>query len=168
MKHYWEKATLNPEAKDRNASILPSHFYWGPPSSQGGTTPKFNDFGIIFLWMDKGHVVINSATNIWISNVENSRNVDLTGKQHSGHQQFWRFPLSPLEASSRLPRSRDHIFSHSMSKASLPEGPDMWYLTFYENKVLIIPNPNLLLPIFQILTLATFVRNCGAKPECVA
>ena len=24
---------------------------------------------------------------------------------------------------------------HSMSKASLPQGPDMWYLTFYENKV---------------------------------
>ena len=28
-----------------------------------------------------------------------------------------------MEASSRLPRSRDHLFSHSMSKASLPHRP---------------------------------------------
>ena len=46
-------------------------------------------------------------------------------KQHSSLKQFLRIPLSPLEASSRLPRSRDHIFSHSMSKALLPQGPDM-------------------------------------------
>ena len=86
------------------------------------------------MWFDKGHG-INSWIIIWISNVANSRNVDLTGKQHSRHQQCWRFPLSPLEAGGRLPRSRDHLFSYSMSKASPPQGPDMWYLTFYENKV---------------------------------
>ena len=100
--------------------------------------PSWNILVIIFIWIDKGHIVINSVKNIWILIMANSRNVDLTGKQHSRHQQFWRFPWSPLEASSRLPRSRDHLFSHSMSKASLPQGPDMRYLTFYENKVPIL------------------------------
>ena len=119
---------------------------------------------MIFIWIDKVHVVNNSPKIIWIFTIANSRNVDLTEKQHSRHQQFLRIPLSPLGASSRLPRSRDHLFSHSMSKASLPQGPDMWYLTFYENKV----------PIYQTtisnsfyfkISLATFVRNCGAKPK---
>ena len=87
------------------------------------------------MWFDRGHVVINSLKIIWIFNMANSRNLDLTGKQHSRHQQFWRFPLSPLEAGGTLPRSRDHLFSYSMSKASPPQGPDMWYLTFYENTV---------------------------------
>ena len=137
MKHDLKKATLIPAvaAKNRDAANLTHHFHGGSPSSQGGTTPKFNELVIIFMWFDKGHVVINSLIIIWISNVANSRNVDLTGKQHSRHQQFWRFPWSPLEAGGRLPRSRDHLFSYSMSKASPPQGPDMWYLTFYENKV---------------------------------
>ena len=87
--------------------------------------PSWTKFIIIFKWFDKGHVVINSLKIIWIFNMANSRNVYLTEKQHSRHQQFWRFPLSPLEASSRLPRSRDHLFSHSMSKASPPQGPDI-------------------------------------------
>ena len=90
---------------------------------------------IIFIWIDKVHVVNNSQKITWIFTIANSRNVDLTEKQHSRHQQFLRIPLSPLEASSRLPRSRDHLFLHSMSKASLLQGPDMWYLTIYENKV---------------------------------
>ena len=34
-----------------------------------------------------------------------------------------------------IPRSRDHLFSHSMSKAGLPHGADMRYLTFNENTV---------------------------------
>ena len=93
--------------------------------------PSWTKLAIIFIWFDKGHVVINSLKIIWIFNMANSRNVYLTEKQHSRHQQFWRFPLSPLEASSRLPRSRDHLFSHSMSKASPPQGPDMWYSTLY-------------------------------------
>ena len=97
--------------------------------------PSLTKLVIIFIWFDKGHVVINSLKIIWIFNMANSRNVYLTEKQHSRHQQFWRFPLPPLEASSRLPRSRDHLFLHSMSKASPPQGPDMWFLTFYENKV---------------------------------
>ena len=50
---------------------------------------------IIFIWIDKGHVVINSMKIIWIFNVKFSENVDMTGKQHSRHQRFWRFPLSP-------------------------------------------------------------------------
>ena len=47
MKHDWKKATLIPAvaAKDRDASNLTRHFYWGLPSSQGGTTPKLKDFG---------------------------------------------------------------------------------------------------------------------------
>ena len=103
--------------------------------------PSWKILVIIFIWIDKGHVVIKSVKNIWFFIMANSRNVDLTRKQHSRHQQFWRFPLSPLEASSRLPRSRDHLFSHSMSKASLPQGPNMWYLTFYEYKVPIYQTP---------------------------
>ena len=87
------------------------------------------------MWFDKGHAVINSLKIIWIFHVANSINIDPTGKQHSRHQQFWRFPLSPFEASGRLPRSRDHLFSYSMSKANPTQGPDMWYFTFYENKV---------------------------------
>ena len=102
--------------------------------------PSLSYLAIIFIWIDKVHVVYNSQKIIWIFTIANSRNVDLSENQHSRHQQFFRIPLSPLEASSRLPRSRDHLFSHSMSKASLPQGPDMWYLTFYENKVPIYQN----------------------------
>ena len=127
--------------------------------------PSWKILVIIFIWIDKGHIVINSVKNIWIFIMANSRNVDLTGKQHSRHQQFWRFPLSPLEASSRLPRSRDHLFSYSMSKASLPQGPNMSYLTFYQNKVPIYQTPISNSLYLKILTLATFVRNCGAKPN---
>ena len=66
--------------------------------------PSWTKSVIILIWFDKGHVVINSLKIIWIFNMANSRNVYLTEKQHSRHQQFWRFPLSPLEASSRIPR----------------------------------------------------------------
>ena len=47
----WKKATLIPvvAAKDRDASNLSRPFYLGSPYSQGGTTPKFNDFGIKFI-----------------------------------------------------------------------------------------------------------------------
>ena len=169
MKHDLKKATLIPAvaAKNRDAANLTRHFHGGG----GGHLPRkavwhpsLTKLVIIFMWFDKGHVVINSLIIIWISNVANSRNVDLTEKQHSRHQQFWRFPLSPLEAGGRLPRSRDHIFSYSMSKASPPQGPDMWYLTFYENKVPIYQT-TIANSLFQNLTLATFVRNCGAKPN---
>ena len=140
--------------------------------------PSLSILVIIFIWIDKEHL-IHWAKIIWIFNITFSGNVDLTGKQHSRHQWFWRFPLSPMEAklSSRLPRSRDHLFSHSMSKASLPHGPDMWYLTFYEKSTHIpnhnlqipliqnTPNHNLQIPLIQNLTLATYVRNCGARPH---
>ena len=137
MKHDWKKATLIPAvaAKNRDASNLTRHFHWGLPYLRGYRTylrkavrhPSWKILVIIFIWIDKGHIVIKSVRNIWIFIMANSRNVDLTGKQVSRHQHFWRFPLSPLEASSRLPRSRDHLFLHSMSKASLPQGPNMWY-----------------------------------------
>ena len=47
MKYDLKKATLIPAvaAKDRDASNWTSHFHWGSPSSQGGTTPKLKDFG---------------------------------------------------------------------------------------------------------------------------
>ena len=164
MKHDWKKATLIPAvaAKDRDASNLPRHFYLGSPSSQGGKAvwhPSWKILVIIFIWIDKGHVVINSVKNIWIFIMADSRNVDLTGKQHSRHQQFWRFPLSPLEASNRLSWSRDRLFSHSISKASLSQGPYMWYLTFYENKVPIYQTPISNSLKFISNSLATFVRN---------
>ena len=54
-----------------------------------------------------------------------------------------------------------YFCTHAMSKVSPPQGPDMWYLTFYENKVPI--NHNIQLPLIQILTIVNFVRNCGAN-----
>ena len=140
MEHDWKKAILTPAvaAKNSDAANLTRRFHGGGGGHllrKAVRHPNWTKLVIIFVWFDKGHVVINSLKIIWIFNMANSRNVGLTGKQQSRHKQFWRFPLSPLEASSRLPRSRDHLFSHSMSKASPPQGPDMWYLTFYENKV---------------------------------
>ena len=86
--------------------------------------PSLTILVIIFIWIDKGHVVINSVKNIWIFIMANPRKNDTTGKQHSRYQQFWRFPLSSLEASSRLPRPRDHLIWHLVSKTSLPQGPN--------------------------------------------
>ena len=96
--------------------------------------PSLSNLVIIFIWIDEGHI-INSMKIIWIFIIAKWGNVDLTEKQHARHQQLCRIPLSPLDASSRLPRSRDHIFSHSMLKARVPQGPDLWYVTFYENRV---------------------------------
>ena len=62
---------------------------------------------IIFIWIDKGHVVIDSVKIIWIFAMANSRNVDLTGKQHLRHQQFWRYLPGSI-----ISRSRDNLFSH--------------------------------------------------------
>ena len=137
MEHDWIKATFIPAvvAKVRDATNFTRHFQGGHLLRKAVRHPSLSNLAIIFIWIDKVHVVNNSQKIIWIFTIANSRNVDLTEKQHSRHQQFLRIPLSPLEASSRLPRSRDHLFSHSMSKASLPQGPDMWYLTFYETKV---------------------------------
>ena len=38
-----------------------------------------------------------------------------------------------------------------MSKASLPQGPDKWYLTFFENEINHITNHNVQLPLIQAL-----------------
>ena len=143
MEHDWKKATLIPAltAKNRDAANLTRHFHGGHLLRKTVRHPSLKKLVIILIWFNKGHVVINSLKIIWIFHVANSRNVYLTEQQHSRHQQFWRFPLSPLEASSRLPRSHDHLFLHSMSKASPPQGPDMWYLTFCENNVPIYQTP---------------------------
>ena len=54
MEHDWKKATLISEvaAKNRDAANLTRHFHGGSPSSQGGTTPKFNEIGNNFymIW----------------------------------------------------------------------------------------------------------------------
>ena len=138
MEHDWKKLHLFWKcmaAKDWYATNLTRHFHRGHLLCKAVRHPSLSNFVIIFIWIDEGHIVINSVKIIWIFIIANWGNVDVTEKQHSRHQQFCRIPPSPLDASSRLPRSRDHIFSHSMSKASLPEGPAMWYVTFYENKV---------------------------------
>ena len=137
MKHDWKKLLSFPQWQPKTGTrqIWRVIFMGGHLLRKAVRHPSWKILVIIFMWFEKGHVVINSWKIIWIFHVANSRNVNLTGKQHSRHQQFWRFPLSPLEASGRLSRSRDHPFSYSMSKASPPQGPDMWYFTFYENKV---------------------------------
>ena len=43
----------------------------------------------------------------------------------------------PIEDQYKFPRPCDHLICTSMSEVSPPQGPDMWYLTFYQNKVLI-------------------------------
>ena len=48
-----------------------------------------------------------------------------------------------------------------MSKASLPQGPDMWYLTFYGNKVPIYQTP---ISNFLFFKFTSHFCNCGAKP----
>ena len=163
MEHDWKKATLIPAvaAKNRDAANLTRHLHGGGGGhllSKAIRHPSLTKLVIIFIWFDKGHVVtgINSLTFIWISNVANLRNFYLTEKQHSRHQQFWRFPWSPLEVSSRIPRSCDHLFSHSMSKASPLQEPDMWYLTFYENKV----------PIYQSQSPTPFNSNSHTSHFC--
>ena len=137
MKHDLKKLLSFPQWQPKTGTrqIWRVIFMGGRLLRQAVRHPSLTKLVIIFMWFDKGHVVTNSWIIICISYVDNSRNVYLTGKQHSRHQQFWRFPLPPLEAGGRLPRSRDHLFSYSMSKAKPPQWPDMWYLTFYENKV---------------------------------
>ena len=142
MEHDWKKLLSFPQWQPKTGTrqIWRVIFMEGQLLHKPVWHASWKILVIIFIWIDKGLVVINSVKNIWFLIMANSRNVDLTRKQHLRHQQFWRFPFFPLEANSRLPRSHDHLFSHSMSKASLAQGPNMWYLTFYENKV----------PIYQI------------------
>ena len=52
------------------------------------------------------------------------------------YMQIWRILMSPLEASTNCPGHVIAYFRTSMSEARPPQGPDMWYLTFYQNKVL--------------------------------
>ena len=53
------------------------------------------------------------------------------------YMQIWRIPMSPLGASTNFPGHVTTYFRTSMSEASPPQGPDIWYLTFYQKKVLI-------------------------------
>ena len=65
---------------------------------------------------------------IWLKNsTQNKQN----------YMQIWRISISPLGASKNFPGHVTIYFRTSMSEASPPQGPDMWYLTFYQNKVLI-------------------------------
>ena len=45
--------------------------------------------------------------------------------------------MSQLEARTNSPGHVTTYFRTSMSETSPPQGPNMWYLTFYQNKVLI-------------------------------
>ena len=137
MEHDWKKDILIPAVatKNRDAANLTHHFHGGPHLHKSVWHPTLTKLVITFIRFDKGHVLLIHWKSFDFLTWLTRENVDLTWKQHSRHQQFWRFRLSQYEASSRLPRSRDHLVSHSMSKASPPQGPDIWYLIFYENKV---------------------------------
>ena len=61
----------------------------------------------------------------------------------------------------RFPKPSNHFFLTSMSEARRLQGPDMWYLTFYEYKEpKYIYFSSILIP-----TLSTFVQNSAAKPN---
>ena len=80
--------------------------------------PSWKILVIIFMWFDKGHVVINSLKIIWIFHVANSRNVDLTGKQHSRHQQFWRFPIISIGGWWQI--TPGHVTTHFRTQCQRP------------------------------------------------
>ena len=119
MKHDWKKATLISAvaAKNRDAANLTRHFHGGHLLRKAVRHPSWKILVIIFMWFDKGHVVINSWKIIWIFHVANSRNVDLTGKQHSRHQPFWRFPLSPWRLVADYP---GHVTTHFRTQCQRP------------------------------------------------
>ena len=135
MEHDWKKLhsfwKWQPKIGTRQKTC---HFHRGHLLCKAVRHPSLSNLVMIFIWIDEGHIVIKSVKIIWIFIIANWGNVDLTEKQHSRHQQLCRIPLSQLDASSRQPRSRDHIFSHSISKARVPQGPDIWYVTFYKIK----------------------------------
>ena len=51
--------------------------------------------------------------------------------------QVWRIAMSQLEASTNYPGHVTTFFRTSLSEAGPPQGPDMWFLKFYQNKELI-------------------------------
>ena len=139
MKHDLKKATLIPAvtAKNRDAANLTRHFHGGHLLRKAVRHQSLTKLVIIFMWFDKGHVVINSLIIIWISNLAISRNVYLTGKQHSRHQQFWRFPLFHWRLVADYP---GHVTTYFRTQCQRPVHRkdlicDTLYLTFYENKV---------------------------------
>ena len=101
-----------------------SHFHRGHLLCKAVRHPSLSNLVIIFIWIDEGHIVINSVKILWIFIIANWGNDDLTEKQHWRHQQLCRIPLSPLDASSRLPRSRDlNVKGQSTSRT--------WFVIFY-------------------------------------
>ena len=72
--------------------------------------------------------------------------------------------MSPLEARTISPGHVTTYFRTSMSETSPPQGPNMWYLIFYQIEVLIYQAIVTNSLSFQIAPLANFVRNYGAKP----
>ena len=75
--------------------------------------------------------VDNSITNVMLIRLTNST------QNIQKYMQIWRIPITPIGANTNIPGHVATYFRTSMSEASPPEGPDMWYLTFYQNKVLI-------------------------------
>ena len=78
--------------KNRDAANLMRHFHGGHLLYKAVRHPSLTKLVIIFIWFDKGHVVINSLKIIWIFNMANSRNVYLTGISNSEdfHYLHWR------------------------------------------------------------------------------
>ena len=101
-------------------------------------TPLNNLFGKYFTWTDKVNVILAEIIRIFA--VDNSKNAYLTENSTQNIQkymQIWRIQMSPSGASTNFPGHVTTYFRTSMSEASPPQGPNMWYLTFYQNKVLI-------------------------------
>ena len=71
MEHECEKATLIPAvaAKIRDAANLTHHFHGGHLLRKAIRHPSLTKLVIIFIWFDKGYVVINSLKIIWIFKV---------------------------------------------------------------------------------------------------
>ena len=121
MKHD-RKATLIQAVavKDRNASNLSRHFHWCHLLCKAVRHPSLTILVIFLYELTKDMLLLiqwktfspwlTPEMLIWLEN----STPDISNSED--------FHDPPLEAISRLPRSRDHLFSHSMSKASLPQG----------------------------------------------
>ena len=72
--------------------------------------------------------LITQLMLIWLKNI--TQNIQK-------YMQIWRIPMSLLGASTNFPGHVTTYFRTSMSEASQPQGPHMWYLTFYQNKALV-------------------------------
>ena len=167
MEHDWKKTTLIPEvaAKNRDAANLTRHFHGGSPSSQGGTTPKFNEIGNNFLydltkymlllihwksfefstWLTREMFIWPKNSTLGISNSEDF------------HYLHWRLVAG----------YPGHVTSYFRTQCQRPVHPkdlicDIWHSIKIKYPYTKPQSPT---PFNSNSPLATFVRNCGAKPN---